>query len=166
MKNNADKHRRELEFTTGDKVFLKLRPYHQQSVTKRLYQKLAARYYGPFEVLEKIGAVAYRLKLPEGSKIHPVFHVSLLKPVLGSDHQVFPLPESLAVNPVLVIEPEEVLDTRYNTAGQLEGLIQWKGLLAHEQTCVRASDLIRQYPKLEDKLLVGEGVLLGRLIGT
>ncbi|CAA7022527.1 unnamed protein product [Microthlaspi erraticum] len=163
MKDNADKHRRELEFVVGDKVFLKLRPYRQQSVTKRLYQKLAARYYGLFEVLEKIGAVAYRLRLPESSKIHPVFHVSQLKPVLGSNHQVSPLPDSFASNPALVIEPEEILETRYDAIGRLEGLVQWKGLPAHEHTWVRASDLIQQFPELEDKLLIGEGGIVRTL---
>ncbi|CAA7044112.1 unnamed protein product [Microthlaspi erraticum] len=133
MKNNADKHRRELEFVQGDKVFLKLRPYMQQSVAKRLYQKLVVGYYGPFEVLEKIGAVAYRLKLPAESKIHHVFHVSQFKPVLGGNHLVSTLPQSFSVQNELIIEPEEVLDTRYDSAGHLEALVSWTGL--PEQRC-------------------------------
>ncbi|CAA7061595.1 unnamed protein product [Microthlaspi erraticum] len=120
-------------------------------------EKLAARFYGPFEVLEKIGEVAYRLKLPAESKIHPVFHVSQLKPVLGTRHHVSPLPDSFSTRPELVIEPEAVLDTRYNTAGHLEGLIKWKSLPEHEKTWIRASDLLEQFPELEDKLLVDEG---------
>ncbi|GJZ40817.1 RNA-directed DNA polymerase, eukaryota [Tanacetum coccineum] len=50
-------------------------------------KKLAKRYYGPFEILKRVGKVAYRLALPDSSKIHPVFHVSLLKPFLGSDQE-------------------------------------------------------------------------------
>lgn len=123
MKTNADKHSRELSFNTGDMVFLKLRPYKQQSVAKRLYQKLAARFYGTFEVLEKVGAVAYHVLLPVDSKIHNVFHVSQLKPVIGSHHSVSPLPTSFSVADEVVIEPKSIVDTRYDVQGYLEALV-------------------------------------------
>ena len=154
MKNNADKHRREVEFVVGSWVFLKLRPYRQQSVTKRICQKLAAKYFGPYEVKERIGKVAYRSKLPDGSKIHLVFHVSQLKQVLGDHHQVIPLPEVLNADKEFVIVPESVVATRYNEDGFMEALVHWQGLPSHEDTWEIAKDLKRQFPDLalEDKL--------------
>lgn len=63
MKNNADKKRRDLEFTVGSSVFLKLLPYRKTSLSKSYCQKLEAKYYGPFTILERVGSVAYRLQL-------------------------------------------------------------------------------------------------------
>lgn len=158
MKNNTDKHRRELKFEVGDKVFLKLRLYRQQSVSRRLCQNLAACFYGPFEVLRRVCAVAYRLRLPGGSRIHPMFHISQLKPVLGIDHLVLELPTVFSENDEVVIEPDEILDSRYDATGHLEVLVRWKGLPDHENSWTRAVELIKQFPHLK---LEG-GVLISR----
>ena len=45
--------------------------------------KLAPKYYGPYKVLQKIVTMEYKLKLPASSRVHPVFHVSCLKNVIG-----------------------------------------------------------------------------------
>ena len=86
MKKYVDSKRREDELQEGDKVFLKLCPYKQKSLASRPNQKLAARSYGPYAVLERIRAVAYKLDLPLSSTIHPVFHISKLRHAKGSSH--------------------------------------------------------------------------------
>lgn len=160
MKASADKHRRDVEFEVGTMVFLKLRPYRQQSVARRPYHKLAAKFYGPFEVLERIGQVAYRLRLPVESKVHPVFHVSQLKAAVGTNLRATPLPSSFNVNGQLIIRPEKVLGTRYTADGRLEVLIQWSDLPSHENSWVSGFDFATQFPEfqLEDKLrFIGRG---------
>ena len=148
-----------MEFAVGDKVYLKLRPYRQQSASRRLFQKLAARFYGQFDVVARIGKVAYRLALPESSKIHPVFHVSQLKPVVGATDVVTPLPPMLSASEDLVIEPDTILDRRYDDQGYLELLVRWKHLPEHESTWLRLGEFKQQFPlfSLEDKLNLGDG---------
>ena len=68
MKKGADKSRLEVNYKEGDWVYLKLQPYRQKSVTHRPFQKLASRFYGPYEVVQKIGAVAYKLNCPTQQK--------------------------------------------------------------------------------------------------
>ena len=159
MKNNADKKHRDLEFDVGSSVYLKLRPYRQSSLSKAFCQKLAAKYYGPFQVLERIGQVAYRLQLPLECKIHPVFHVSQLKPVLGKNHTVTSLPVLLEENEEFVLQPELLQSVRYDAEGHLEALIKWKGLPIHENAWMRVRDIAREFPyfELEDKLSLIEG---------
>lgn len=133
MKEIADKHRREVEFNVGDQVYVKLRPYRQRSLAKRMNEKLSARFYGPYEVEKKVGAVAYKLKLPAESKIHPTFHVSQLKKAVGDVKEVLPLPRQLSSEGELLVTPEKIRASRVNSgSGQKEVLVKWQGLPSHE----------------------------------
>lgn len=82
MKHQADKNRTEREFSVGDWVYLKLQPHIQTFVARRPCRKLSYRFFGPYLVLQKVGAVAYKLQLPQSAQIHPVVHVSQLKKAL------------------------------------------------------------------------------------
>ena len=81
MKHQADKKRSERSFQAGDFVYLRLQPYVQSSLAPRSHHKLCFKYFGPFKVLSKIGAVAYKLELRPtscfGSRCHPLFWQSL-----------------------------------------------------------------------------------------
>jgi hypothetical protein len=79
MKQQADKRRRELQLQVGDYALVKLQPYRQQSVALRKNQKLSLRYFGPFEVVQKIGSVAYKLKLLDAAKNTPCVPHFLIK---------------------------------------------------------------------------------------
>ena len=79
MKKEADKHRVDKEYEVGEWVWLRLRTYRQKSI-KGSHQKFEPKFYGPYQVVDKVGKVAYKLHLPPSAAIHNVFHVSLLKP--------------------------------------------------------------------------------------
>lgn len=135
-------------------IFLQLRPYRQHSVSQRLFQKLVAHYYGMFEVIGRVGKVAYLLKLPESSSIHPVFHVSQLKHVVGSSTVTSELPPLFDTNNEVVIEPEAIQDTCYDIDGYLEVLIKWRHLPDHETSWLKANEVKHQFLNfsLEDNL--------------
>ena len=78
QKSYADVRRRPLEFKVGDHVFLKVMP-KRGVVRFGKHGKLSPRFIGPFEILERVGTIAYRLALPPSmSGAHKVFHVSML----------------------------------------------------------------------------------------
>jgi hypothetical protein len=85
--------------------------------------------FGPFVVLERIGPVTYRLDLPPGSQIHPIFLVSQLKQALTTDTKVMP---SLPVDFSTLQVPKKILQCRVVTRGLLyvpQVLIQWSSSL-------------------------------------
>lgn len=125
----ADKKRRDVHYEFGDWVFLRLQSYRQKYVIKRFSQKLSNRFYGPFQVTEKLGNVAYRLKLPEGSRIHPVFHVSLLKKWVGDEGIVSVELPPLREDGLLSLIPEKVLrfrDVKHGSKLFTEILVKWQ----------------------------------------
>jgi hypothetical protein len=65
MKHQADKSRSERVFSMGDWEYLKLHPYVQASLAPRANQKLAYKFFGPFQVVSRVGDIAYKLKLPD-----------------------------------------------------------------------------------------------------
>ena len=81
MMHQTDWQRRSMEFQEGDNVLLSTRYIR----LRRCPTKLQRRYVGPFKIVQKISNVAYRLQLPEDWTMHPVFHISLLKPWRESD---------------------------------------------------------------------------------
>ena len=106
--------RRHVTYVVGDWVYVKLQPFCQPSLARTRFNKLSKRYYGPFHIIEAIGAVAYHLALPEDSKIHNVFYYSMLKPHQGPvATTTAPLPPYATDNHPLV-EPLSVLDTKWD----------------------------------------------------
>ena len=109
MKFDSDRKRSEREFVVGDWVYLRLQPYRQATVIIRRNMKLAPRFFGPYQVLTKIGSMAYRIQLPISFQIHPVFYVSQLKKKVG-DTMIpsFDLPK-IRLNDQFLVYPVAVL---------------------------------------------------------
>lgn len=109
MKVQSDKKRTERVFEVGDWVYLRLVPYQYMSISSHLVHKLQPKFYGPFEILAKVGIIAYKLKLFDTSKLHPVFHVSCLKKHLGDQVQSS---VQLPITGILQDVPMAILDRR------------------------------------------------------
>ncbi|MBJ4058732.1 hypothetical protein JGD43_25790 [Salmonella enterica subsp. enterica serovar Goldcoast] len=91
QKSYVDNRRRDLTFTPGDQVYLKVSPLKGMR-RFRVSGKLAPRYIGPFPVLVRRGEVAYKLEFPpQLSSVHDVFHVSQLKKYLRVPEEQMPL---------------------------------------------------------------------------
>ena len=109
MKQQVDQHCSERIFDVGDWVFLRLQPYKQISLKQdKKDNKLFPKYYGPYKVLQKIGIMAYKLELPASSRVHPIFHVSCLKKVIGENLPVQTILPELDEEGKIILEPEVV----------------------------------------------------------
>ncbi|KAL0561448.1 hypothetical protein IC582_001876 [Cucumis melo] len=152
QKSYADVRRKDLEFEVGDKVFLKVAPMKGVLRFERR-GKLSPRFVGPFEILERIGPVAYRLALPPSlSTVHNVFHVSMLrKYVPDPSHVVDYEPLEIDENLSYVEQPVEVLAREVKTLRNKEiplVKVLWRNHRVEEATWEREDDMRSRYPEL------------------
>ena len=98
---------------------------------------MAPKFYGPYKVLQKIGSVAYKLELPPSSRIHPVFHVSCLKKVIGTKIRAQTVLPELDTKGFNILEPEAILNKHTHqllSRDIIEVLIQWHGMQPEDAT--------------------------------
>ncbi|GJU05218.1 putative reverse transcriptase domain-containing protein [Tanacetum coccineum] len=152
QKSYADNRRKPLEFEVGDRVMLKVSPW-KGVIRFRKKGKLAPRYVGPFEILERIGPVAYRLRLPEElSGVHDTFHVSNLKKCLADASLHVPLGE-IKVDKTLrfVEEPVEIMDREVKSLKRSKIAlvkVRWNSKRGPEFTWEREDYMKSKYPQL------------------
>ncbi|GJY44912.1 reverse transcriptase domain-containing protein [Tanacetum coccineum] len=152
QKSYADKRRKPLEFSVGDYVLLKVSPW-KGVVRFGKKGKLAPRFVGPFEIIEKVGPVAYRLDLPEElDGVHDTFHVSNLKKCLADPTLQVPLDE-IQVDAKLnfVEEPVEILEREFKKLKRSRIAIvkvRWNSKRGPEFTWEREDQMKLKYPHL------------------
>ena len=107
------KRRRDLQFKVGDRVFFKVSPWKGVLRFGRR-RKLGPRYIGPYEIISRVGTVAYRLDLPpELSKVHNAFHVSMLRKYIPDpSHILRDQPVELKDNLTYKEQPMQIVDRR------------------------------------------------------
>lgn len=113
MKQITDKKRRDVSFEVGKFVLLKLHPYCQQTVFKKEHQKFTSCFYGAYKILEKISLVVYKLHLPAESRVHSIFHISLLKQYnTNTKNEVTHNTEMPSFNNdgIVILTPQAILD--------------------------------------------------------
>ncbi|KAK5819679.1 hypothetical protein PVK06_024698 [Gossypium arboreum] len=152
QKSYADLKRKEIKFQVGDKVFLKVSPWKKVLRFGRK-GKLSPRFIGPYEIIERIGPVAYRLALPpELDRIHNVFHVSMLRQYRSDPSHVISSTEveiqpdmTYSEEPVKILarETKELRNKKINLVKVL-----WQKHGIEEATWEPEEAMRKQYPNL------------------
>ncbi|KAK3003758.1 hypothetical protein RJ639_018387 [Escallonia herrerae] len=156
MKKHVDKNRRSQEFNVGDKVMVKLLPQDCKFLRRR-DSRLLQKYEGPLTIVKKIGKMAYKVDPPHwwSRQLHPVFHVSMLKPFYEdtadpSRDQI--RKQGLKPKAVGKRVAEAILNDKVITASRKrhqEYLVKWQGHMDEENTWERAADLSAYADKIE-----------------
>ncbi|XP_070048586.1 uncharacterized protein [Nicotiana tomentosiformis] len=148
----SDFRRRDLEFKEDDWVFLKVSPM-KGIIRFGKKGKLSPRYVGQYRITQRIGQVAYKLDLPpEMSLVHPVFHVSMLKKVVGNPSAMVPVEtievsEELSYEEILVdILDRQVRKLRNNEIASVKVL--WQNQQVEEATLEAEDEMKKKYSNL------------------
>jgi hypothetical protein len=149
-----DKDHREGVFEVGTWVWLQLLHRPMPSLFDTVNSKLAPRYAGPFQVLERIGSVAYRLQLPTNACLHDVFHMGLLKVFHGTSPASVPALPPMENGRLLPV-PARVLRASLRR-GIWHVLVQWGGMDEDN------AKFKQQYPEVQlaDDLFLEGGEML------
>ena len=139
QQNYYNKKHRDIQFAVGELVLLST----QNLRLKDIPHKLQRKFCGPYKILERIGTQAYRLKLPDAWRIHPVFHLSLLKHWRESDVQ--PVRGEVELEDVdrpEYFEVEKILRWRWSKKTRQrrrEFLVLWQGYPTEDAEWIPAS---------------------------
>lgn len=152
QKKYADQHRREAEFRVGDRVYLKVTPL-KGVIRFGMRGKLMPRYVGPFEVLNRVGPIAYELALPPHmAGIHNVFHISMLRKCIPDATRIVELdPQEIAPDLTCEAVPTEVMDSRIKKLRNKQVdmfLVRWKSGNKEDLTWETRVELERRCPEL------------------
>jgi hypothetical protein len=161
MKKFYDAHHLPKSFTVGDQVYLRL--HKGYSIPTVVNKKLSPQYAGPFEILERIGRLAYRLKLPPHWEVHPVISIAHLEPY---HKDAFNRPRPDHPDTIFVegdgdgyqsFEVERLIDKRVVTRRgkqEIDYLVRWKGygpeydLWYHKALLANCQELVNDYEAL------------------
>jgi hypothetical protein len=142
QKSLADTGRRDVVFAPDEKVWLNTKNLKLRHPGTR---KLLPRYVGPFTVMQRIGEVAYKLKLPPALKLHDVFHVSLLKRY-RSDGRYPAVPEVVDLAGDLSRQVDTILAHTESASGRKKYLVKYADLGAEYNEWVSEKRLLRDCP--------------------
>src|SRR3954463_7821405 len=169
QETNANKKRRDLQFDIGDQVLLSSNHINLTSQSARPTKKLQHRYIGPYQIIQKVSPVAYKLELPDTLKVHLVFHVSLLRPY--KNPQDFPdqeppttPPPPITIDNTPEYEVEHILDHRIRHK-KPEYLVKWVGYPEYDATweplenLKNAEEALQEYKASGTMLGEGGGVV-------
>ncbi|XP_057985315.1 uncharacterized protein LOC131170274, partial [Hevea brasiliensis] len=154
QRSYADPKRKDVEFMIGDHVFLRVSPM-KGIMRFGKKGKLSPRFVGPFEILERIGAVAYRLALSPGfAHVHPVFHISMLRKYVPDPSHILQ-PQTMQIRNDMSYEeqPVKILDRQIRKLQSKEvALIKvlWHNHSSSEATWEAESEMRAKYPHLFD----------------
>ena len=165
----ANLKRNDIEFEVGDKVFLKVSPW-KKILHFGKKGKLSPRFIGPYEIIERVGPVAYRLALPqELAKLHDVYHVSMLQRYYSDTSHILPV-QDIQVQEDFTFdeEPQAILDREIRQLRNKQVplvKVLWQYHSMEEATWEPESIMRVQYPQLfnsgnfEDKIYFKGGEL-------
>ena len=152
QKSYADPRRRDVQFGVGDHVFLKISP--MKGVMRFGKKgKLTPRYIGPFEILDRVGNVSYRLSLPPNfGHVHPVFHISMLRKYVPHPSHILQTQE-IEVDKALSYEevPIAIVDRQIRKMRNKEIAmvkVQWQNHEVEECTWESVQSMKDKYPQL------------------